>query len=196
MTNFSKTEFQLHSKLEALYPTYEKFLQELVRIPSPIGEEGKAQDFVANWMRHLGLEVDVFEIDPARFVEVPGFNPNSCDYKGRPCVVGVLKGKGTGRSLILNTHIDTAPSGDLASWSYPPYSGIIQNGLLHGRGAWDDKAGIVECLMIAEAIKTTGISLKGNLIIKVVIEDEVTGNGTLACLERGYIADAAVTEYV
>src|SRR5262249_50067583 len=114
------------------------------------------------------------------------------DYRNRPCVVGVLAGRGGGRSLILNAHIDTAPVDTPALWTRPPYSGAIDDGRLYGRGAWDDKAGCVECLLVVEALKTAGVSLAGDLIVKIVIEDEVTGNGTLACLARGHAADAAV----
>ncbi len=125
-------------------------------------------------------------------MDVPGFNRTPRNYQERPCVVGMLRGRGNGRSMILNAHIDTAPVGALREWSEPPYSGVIRDGCLYGRGAWDDKAGVVECLTIVEALKRTGIRLQGNLIVKSVIEDEVTGNGTLACLERGYVADGAV----
>jgi acetylornithine deacetylase len=63
---------------------------------------------------------------------------------------------------------------------------------VYGRGACDDKAGVVETLLVAHAIREAGISLAGDLIVASVIEDESTGNGSLACVHRGYAGDAVI----
>ena len=138
------------------------------------------------------MTVDVFDIEPGALADVPGFNPTVRDYAGRPCVVGVLTGTGGGRSLILNAHVDTAPVEDAADWTRAPYGGAIEDGRLYGRGAWDDKAGCVECLLVAHALRASGVAPAGNLIVKSVVEDEATGNGTLASLAKGYVADGAI----
>jgi acetylornithine deacetylase len=78
------------------------------------------------------------------------------------------------------------------TWTRPPFSGEIDGDYIYGRGAWDDKAGVVEILLVADAIQRAGIRLAGDVIIQVVVEDEATGNGTLACLARGHRADAAI----
>jgi acetylornithine deacetylase len=187
-----EAERRVHAAIDRLVPEYRQVLQELVRIPSPIGREGEAQRFIARRMRAIGMSVDVFDIDALALADVPGFNPTHQDYAGRPCVVGVLKGSGGGRSLILNAHVDTAPVEDAADWTRDPHSGAIEDGRLYGRGAWDDKAGCVECLLIAHALRLSGVAPAGDLIVKIVVEDEATGNGTLACLAKGYVADAAI----
>jgi acetylornithine deacetylase len=163
-----------------------------VRIPSPIGSEGPAQECVARLMRDIGLTVDVFDIDPGQLQNVPGFTAPKRDYAGRPCVVGTLKGSGGGRSLTLNAHIDTAPVDPAGTWTHPPYSGTVDGDRLFGRGAWDDKAGVIETLLVADAVKRSGIALRGDLVIQIVVEDEATGNGTLACLARGHRTNAAI----
>jgi acetylornithine deacetylase len=185
-------EQRLHDALDALVPTYRGHLQELVRIPSPIGSEGAAQDVVARLMSAIGLSVDVFDIDPSALSGVAGFTAPGRHYAGRPCVVGTLKGSGGGRSLALNAHIDTAPIDPAGTWTHPPYSGAIDGDHLFGRGAWDDKAGVIECVMVADAVKRSGLDMRGDLVIQIVVEDEATGNGTLACLARGHRADAAI----
>jgi acetylornithine deacetylase len=186
-------ERRLHDAVDRLEPKFRALLQSLVRVPSPIGSEGQAQDEVGRAMRDIGLATEAFDIDPAALSRLHGFNPTPQSYDGRPCVVGVLRGTGGGRSLALNAHIDTAPVDPLGAWTHgDPYSGHIAGTLLYGRGAWDDKAGVIEALMVAEAVRTSGIELRGDLVIKSVIEDEATGNGTLACLARGYRTDAAV----
>src|SRR5204863_1173413 len=113
-------------------------------------------------------------------------------YKDRPCVVGTLRGSGGGKSMALNAHIDTALVDPGGKWTHAANSGHIEGSLLFGRGSWDDKAGVVEALMVADAVKTAGVTLRGDLAIKIVVEDEATGNGTLACLARGHTKDAAI----
>ena len=186
-------ERRLHDAVDRLESKYRALLQGLVRIPSPIGSEGQAQGEVARAMREIGLTTESFDIDPKALSTAPGFNATPQSYAGRPCVVGVLRGNGGGRSLTLNAHIDTAPVDPGGAWTHGgPYSGAIDGSFLYGRGSWDDKAGVIETLMVAEAVRASGIRLRGDLVIKSVIEDEATGNGTLACLARGYRTDAAV----
>ncbi len=167
-------------------------LQDFVRIPSPMGAEAAVQSEVARRMRALGLEVQVFDIEPARIESAPLFNRNPRRYADRPCVVGVLRGTGGGRSLVLNAHADTAPPGDEARWTHASTSGVIDDGWLYGRGSWDDKAGIAEMLLIVEALKRADVRLAGDLVLSVVVEDEESGNGSLACIERGFTGDAVV----
>jgi acetylornithine deacetylase len=193
MSSTRAAERRLHDAVDRLEPKYRALLQSLVRIPSPIGSEGQAQHEIARVMREIGLAIESFDIDPAALSEVAGFNATPQSYEGRPCVVGVLRGSGGGRSLALNAHIDTAPVDPGGAWMHGgPYSGQIDGNLLYGRGAWDDKAGVIETLMVAEAVRASGAQLRGDLVIKSVIEDEATGNGTLACLARGYRTDGAV----
>lgn len=187
-----EAERRVHNAIADLEAAHRYFLQELVRIPSPIGEEALVQRVVAGRMKDLGLTVDAFDIDPQALARVPGFNQSPRDYKNRPNVVGVLKGSGGGRSLILNAHADTAPIENVSAWTKDPYGAVIEDGKLYGRGAWDDKAGIAEIILVTEALRRSGVTLRGDLIIKSVVEDETSGNGTLACIARGYTADAAI----
>lgn len=185
-------EHRVHEAIDALVPAYRSWLQSLVRIPSPIGEEAGAQQEVARAMRAMGLTVDAFDIDPRALADVPGFAAPARAYENRPCVVGTRRGTGGGRSIALNAHIDTAPIDPGGRWTYPPYSGHIEGGLLYGRGSWDDKAGVVETMLVCDALQTAGVQLRGDLVVQIVVEDEATGNGTLACLSRGHHTDGAI----
>jgi acetylornithine deacetylase len=171
---------------------YRDLLQTLVRVPSPVGDEGAAQAIVERRMHEIGLAVDSFDIDPAVLREHAGFNRSPSRYAGRPCVVGRLAGSGGGRSLVLNAHIDTVPVEAPETWTHPPFGGAIVDGKLYGRGACDDKAGIVECLLVAHAMREAGIGLQGDLLVTSVIEDEASGNGSLACVQRGHTGDGVI----
>ena len=106
--------------------------------------------------------------------------------------MGVWKGSGNGRSIILNGHIDVVPEGNLNDWEHDPYSGVVRDGRLYGRGSTDMKGGTVSLLLAMEAIKMSGIKLKGDVIFQSVIEEESGGAGTLAAVLRGYRADGAI----
>jgi acetylornithine deacetylase len=175
-----------------LEPAYRGLLQTLVRTPSEVGDEGAAQAIVSRHMREVGLSVDSFDIDAAVLRHHPAFNPSPRSYAGRPCVVGRLAGVGGGRSLVLNAHIDTVPVERADTWTHPPFGGVIEGGRIYGRGACDDKAGVVESLLVAHAIREAGVELAGDLIVTSVVEDESTGNGSLACVDRGYTGDAVI----
>lgn len=185
-------EARVLAAIERLEPAYRALLQTLVRTPSPVGEEGAAQALVAGHMRDIGLDVDVFDINPSALAGDERFNPSPRSYAGRPCVVGRRKGSGGGRSLVLNAHIDTVPVDAPGAWMFPPFGGVIEDGRLYGRGAADDKAGVVECLLVAHAIREAGLDLAGDLIVTSVVEDESTGNGSLAAVQRGHTGDGVI----
>jgi acetylornithine deacetylase len=105
-----------------------------------------------------------------------------------------VNGAGQGRSLILNCHLDVVGEGDPTEWSAPPYSGAIDPAkeIIFGRGAMDDKAGAAIILGLLRVITDCKLRFAGDLIIHFVLDDEITGNGSLACLEAGYTADAAM----
>jgi acetylornithine deacetylase len=186
-------ERRVHATIDRLEPVYRALLQRLVQTPSVSGHETEAQAIVERAMRDVGLATDTFDIDPNVLRDCPGFNATPRDYEGRPCVVGRRAPAATGgRSLVLNAHVDTVPVDDAHTWTRPPFSGEIVDGRLYGRGAADDKAAIVECLLVVHALADAGVELAGDLLLQSVIEDESTGNGSLACIARGYTGDGVI----
>jgi acetylornithine deacetylase len=166
------------------------YLCDLVAVQSLVGEETAAQEQVAHKMREFGLEVDVWELDFDTLSQHPAY----CVEVERENGLGVAGslGKGTGRSLIYNGHVDVVPTGDLKNWHFPPWQGTIQDGRVYGRGALDMKGGLCCALFAAKAIQDAGVSLQGKLMIQSVIGEEDGGVGTLAAVVRGYRSDAAV----
>jgi len=169
-----------------------QLLQRLVQERSIRGEESKAQAIIIEKLRAIGLTLDIWEIGGPELTKHPAFSSDRKRFKGNPNVIGVWKGIGGGRSIILNGHIDVVPEGDLNDWDHDPYSGYIQDGRLFGRGSTDMKGGTVSLLLAIEAIKSSGIRLKGDVIFQSVIEEESGGAGTLAAVIRGYHGDGAI----
>ena len=143
--------------VSTLRPEIIAALQELVRIPSQTGCEGQAQEAVARLMRGHDLDVDVWEPDVAALEDHAESVTLAAGFAGRPNVVGVRRGRGSGRSLILNGHIDTVEVGDPAVWRYAPLGGDLVHGRLYGRGACDMKGGIVANLFALRALRAGGI---------------------------------------
>jgi acetylornithine deacetylase len=167
-------------------------LQELIRIPSVTGNEHDVQQAVARQLNDLGLEIDIWEPDPADLAPYAGDVGLFESLAGRPNVVGKRAGAGGGRSIILNAHIDTVEPGDPAQWSVDPFLGDLKDGLVFGRGACDMKAGLVAEIMALRALDEAGIRLLGDVIIQSVISEEDGGAGALATILRGHTADAAI----
>ena len=182
----------LDAALDARWPRTVALLGDLVRARASSGHETAAQEIVAARLREAGCEVDVFDVDAVRLSLLPGWGPTGLEYAGRPDVVGIIRGTGGGRSLILNAHVDAVAPGPAELWGRDAWSAEIVGDRLYGRGSWDDKAGVATLVWLVEALHDAGVRLAGDLIVESVIEEEISGNGTLACTERGFRGDAAV----
>lgn len=169
------------------------FTAELVRFPSLRSQEQTAQDFMARAMAERGLCVDRWNIQVEDIENLPGFSPVDVPYENAFNVVGMHRANNPkGKSLILNGHIDVVPTGPMDKWTTPPFEPRIENGRMYGRGAGDMKAGLVSCLFALDALRKAGFKPAADVCLQSVIEEEATGNGTLACLQRGYHADAVL----
>ncbi len=169
------------------------FLQQMVGIPSVTGDEARVQRFLADTMDRMGLDVDQWETDWEKLKQHPGYRPVDRGYEGRPNLVATWKGTGGGRSLLLNGHSDVIPVGSGEGWSDDPWSGAIKNGRLYGRGSADMKSGVASHVMAVASLMALGLRPKGDVYINVVVDEEISGHGTLDTVIRGYKADAGIS---
>jgi acetylornithine deacetylase/succinyl-diaminopimelate desuccinylase-like protein len=131
--------------------------------------EGAVAEVVANWLGERGCEVIV------QLVEAERSN-----------VIARVPGRGGGRSLLFNAHLDTVGVGDMHDAHRPR----IENGRLYGRGAGDTKAGLVAAMWTMSVIARER-PLRGDLILAAVIDEEAGSKGTEA-LVRDWHADAGI----
>ena len=169
------------------------FLQKAISIPSVTGDEAAIQKYLSAYMTNIGLSVDIWETDWEKLKQHPGYRPIERGYEGRPNIVATWKGSGGGRSLLLNGHTDVIPVGNGEGWSDNPWSAKVQNGRIYGRGSADMKSGVASHILAVEFLKSAGLKPKGDVYINVVIDEEVSGHGTLDTVIRGYHADAGVS---
>jgi acetylornithine deacetylase len=168
-------------------------LEALVRMPSITGSEEIVADWAAGALEELGLTVEIVrpDLDAMRMDEAwPG------EEMARTSLTTVVgrTGKGGGRRLILSGHLDVVPPGDLSTWTYDPWAAEIRGYNLYGRGACDMKGGVAAILAAVRALRETGelAGLDGELMVVLVPSEEDGGQGTLAAIRSGAVADMAV----
>jgi len=171
-------------------------LQQLVQIPSLPGHEQKAQHFVTDKLRSLGVGVELVKSEWDEVKDHPAFCDDGVPFRDRLNVVGRWPGTGRSaggsRSLILNGHMDVVPTGSESLWSDSPWSGTIRGGKLYGRGSCDMKAGVTANIFAIQTLQTIGFHPAADVLIESVIGEESGGVGTLTTIAKGFNADAAI----
>lgn len=187
------TAAKILDAVDARFDEQVQFTSALTSFPSLRGREATAQDFMARSYAERGLTVDRWKIEVDDIKNLPGFSPVAVSYDDAWNVVAAHRpANPRGRSLILNGHIDVVPTGPLEMWTNPPFSPHVADGWLYGRGGGDMKAGLVAALYAFDAVRETGYVPAADIYLQSVVEEECTGNGALACLQRGYRAAAAI----
>jgi acetylornithine deacetylase/succinyl-diaminopimelate desuccinylase family protein len=142
-------------------------VQELVKIPSVCGDEGKVARFIADWMKKNKLPVQMIKVKP-----------------NRPNVVTILKGSKPGPRIMLNGHMDTVGTG--RGWTHGPFGGEIEHGRMYGRGTYDMKSGLACILTATAACKRDGLPKRGELVVTAVVDEEAMDWGTYALIQQGF----------
>lgn len=130
--------------------------------------EGEIARIVADWLENAGLDVEVEEVAPGRFN-----------------AVGIARGSGGGRTLLLNAHMDTVGIAGMER----PFEAGVRDGRLYGRGSYDMKAGLVAIMLAGAEAARAG--LRGDVIVSAVCDEEVASIGSARVAER-FRADAAI----
>lgn len=125
--------------VENLFPAALESLKDLVRIPGiaweafDVSQLDKSAEAVKQLFTSTGV-FDEVEILRAKYA-------NSLD--GAPAVVATRKAKNSRPTILLYAHHDVQPPGEDSLWESTPFEPEIRNGRMYGRGAADDKAGII-----------------------------------------------------
>ena len=150
-------------------------------IPSTRGAEGPCQDMMHDLLRERGYEVDDWHINVDDLKDLRGFGPIEHDFSRARSVVGTYRpAREAGRSLILQGHCDVVPAGPLDMWDAPPFSPVVRDGWLYGRGAGDMKSGTIAALYALDALRAAGLKPTARIHFQSVIEEESTGVGALS----------------
>ena len=128
-------------------------------------------EHIGNYLTKMGLEVRYQEIKPKRVN-----------------VIGVLKGSGEGKSIMLNGHTDTV---GISGMDIEPLNPLFKDGKVYGRGSFDMKSGLGAMLIAVKSIKDAGLKPKGDVILAFVADEEYRSIGT-EVLIKDFSADAAI----
>lgn len=154
--------------------------------------ERNGQERLEAFLKNMPCCVERIYPDPEKLSAYKEFNSGH-SYEDRYCVVARFRGEGGGRSLILNAHMDTVLPASPELWKTDPFVPTEHGDRIYALGAADDKGGMCAMLMAMRLIERLGIRLKGDVIFQSVVDEEAGGgNGTLAVIDAGYRADAAL----
>jgi acetylornithine deacetylase len=174
----------------------EELLCELVAVPTTLGNEEAGQVVMTEAFRSAGLEPFDVALDADALRASPHASPFSWSVEGKRSVVATWDppGPATGRTLILNGHVDVVTAGPADLWSSAAFTPRRDGtGWLYGRGACDMKSGLAAMVGAVRALRRLGVGPGARLTLQSVIEEECTGNGALQCVLAGHgAADAAI----
>jgi len=145
-----------------------QLLQELIRIDTtnPPGNERAAALYLQRLLESDGIETRVLDVAP-----------------GRANLYARLKGDGSGRPLILLSHIDVVMA-EPQRWTVPPFSGELRDGFIYGRGAIDMKATATVHATLMRLLKRLKVPLKRDLILLAVADEEAGGTGAISIIAK------------
>jgi acetylornithine deacetylase len=161
------------------------------QVGDPCRDEAALQDYLATRLTSAGASVDVWEPDADAMAGKP-LVPPGLSFDGRPQLIARTPGRGGGRSLVFNGHIDVVSAEPRSEWASDPFVASVRDGRLYGRGACDMKGGIAAMVFAVEALSALGVSLDGDLLVATNTDEESSGAGAAALVEHGLRADAGV----
>ncbi len=127
----------------------------VVRPGDPAATELAVARYVERWLRHEGFEVEVQEVAP-----------------GRPNVLAKYGDRTKGPTLLLEGHTDVVTEGDPAQWTHAPFGAELVDGRIYGRGSADMKSGLAAAMIAAAALKRSGTTLGGRLVVGALVDEE------------------------
>ena len=168
---------------------------ELIGFDTTAGDEPRDEAAIQEHLRArlaaAGAATDLWEPDDSILAgnrQVPdGFS-----YRGRPQLAATFTGSSGGPALLFNGHVDVVSAEPAGDWSIAdPFRAEERDGRLVGRGACDMKGGVAALVIAAETLAREA-RLRGALTVCTVTDEEGTGAGAIAAVERGVRADAGL----
>lgn len=146
------------------------FLSELIRIntTNPPGNETNAAKYVQQYLANDGFQSEIIESAP-----------------GRGSLVTRLKGTGEKPNLLLLGHLDVVAA-NAKEWSVPPFDGLVKDGYVYGRGAYDMKGMVAIEVFTLKLLKQNKIPIKGDIVLAATADEEAGGKQGADWLMRNH----------
>jgi acetylornithine deacetylase len=157
----------------------------------PPRDEAALQHYLAGYLAKAGAEIDLWEPTTEEMAG-KALVPPGLDFTDRPQLIAKFPGRGAGKSLMLNGHIDAVSIEPRDAWKGDPLKAEVRDGKLYGRGACDMKGGIAAMVHAAVILANLGIRHAGDMLVSTNTDEESSGAGGSAIVERGIRADAGI----
>lgn len=174
MSSVKKTDTYLRDREEAI-----RLTTDLVRIPSvyrgedvPGGNEEKVANFVADYLRNLGIETHVEEVVP-----------------GRPNVIGIVDSGKPGKTLLFEGHTDVVTEGNRSAWTYDPFEAKVVGSRMYGRGTNDTKGNLACMITAVHSILRDKEAFTGKIILCIPVDEEGLMIGIKHFIRQGWADD-------
>jgi acetylornithine deacetylase len=167
-----------------------RILKELIKFPSTRGNEKDISRYlkkeICRYVDSTGLMIVPESItrDPDYSFKIKGFR-----YGGTANLRVKLRGKGKGKTIAFNSHLDVVPPSAGQDHAFSPR---LRDNKIFGRGACDCKGQIATLWLMLKSLHELKLSPFGEVVVDFVVEEECGGNGTLLALKNGLRADAAI----
>ncbi len=168
-----------------------EFLQGLIKIPTenpPGNNYPECAEFIGNKMKELGCHVNYVEVPEERLEQLAPHGKNL----PRVSVIGDY-GRNSAPCLHFSGHFDVVPAG--TNWSVDPFSGVLKEGKIYGRGASDQKSGIAAQVFALSALLEANIDIKGKFISSATPDEETGGFAGVGYLVQEGFLDQSNTDY-
>lgn len=188
----------IKTAIAALEPYMIETLSGFVAAPSISGSEEPAAVFLEQALTDMGLDSERILLNNSLLQDLPLYACPCAPDNGRYNLLArFVPDAPTGRSVLFNGHLDVVPTGPESMWSHPPFSPIVRDGWLHGRGSGDMKAGIVCAMAAYKALALLGVQPAGIVGFNAVLNEEDGGNGSLATVHalKHALAKARLTDF-
>ena len=159
-------------------------LSHLVQVPSITGAERNATERLGEIAESYGLASTIYEHDLMFLRDHPDYPGHEASREELVGLSSVLTGSSPDAPRIcLNGHLDVVAPGTVP-WEHNPWSGVVHDGFVYGRGSVDMKGGLIAALHAVAAIKRVVDQPPGDIVLQAVSSEEDGGAGTFAALER------------
>jgi acetylornithine deacetylase len=185
----TERETALLASADAVFPEALSFIEDMVQTYAVLGHEQAVLHCVENRMTGLGLPVTRVGMHKALLSQHDLYTPVAWDHDNKYNLVSQLNPGAAGKTLVFNGHLDVVPAEPFDMWTRPPNEPWQQDGWLYGRGAGDMQAGVAAIMYAVHAIKHAGFNITSPLTVQTVVEEECSGNGSLACQHHGFGGD-------
>jgi acetylornithine deacetylase/succinyl-diaminopimelate desuccinylase-like protein len=146
------------------------FLVDFIRVDTtnPPGNETKGAQFLAQNLAKDGFKSEIIESSP-----------------GRGSFITRLKGTGEKPNLLLLSHLDVVAANP-KEWTVPPFAGLVKDGYVYGRGAYDMKGMTAVEVLTLKLLKRNKVPLKGDVVLAATADEEQGGEEGAGYLMRNY----------